>query len=287
MASIEAGKRQRSFGFSLRPLPFATSCLAFVATIAIAAPGHGTFPFPPDDLPIGVITPIFPPTKTPTPKPTPTLGNILPPQLFPTATPTLSIFLPPKIPTATPTLGIFLPTFKPTSTPPIFLPPTFKPTSTPTLGIFLPTLKPTSTPPIFLPPTFKPTNTPSPTPVLPLCTTDDDCDEGASCIELGDDFPGVAVCVPDATPTPDATETTTPTSTPSATPTWTPQPEAPDGCYGDCNLDGNVSIAELVRLVNMALDDPDAVPCESMDPEEKVSIADLVKAVNSSLDGCF
>ncbi len=40
-------------------------------------------------------------------------------------------------------------------------------------------------------------------------------------------------------------------------------------------------------LVNMALEDPEAEPCESMDPEKQVSIANLVTAVNNSLYGCI
>lgn len=78
----------------------------------------------------------------------------------------------------------------------------------------------------------------------------------------------------------------TPTHTPTRGPTSTPRPPAEE-CVGDCDGDGHISIAELVRGVALALGNP-ATPCPDFDPEgDGVGIAALVKAVNGALYGCI
>ena len=56
-------------------------------------------------------------------------------------------------------------------------------------------------------------------------------------------------------------------------------------CVGDCDGDGGVTIAELVRMVGVALDRPSAAPCAIGDGAA-VSIDRLVRAVGNALGGC-
>jgi ELWxxDGT repeat protein len=56
-------------------------------------------------------------------------------------------------------------------------------------------------------------------------------------------------------------------------------------CIGDCDGDGGVTIAELVRLVGAALDQPNLEPCAVGGPAA-VTIDRLVKAVGNALSGC-
>ena len=77
----------------------------------------------------------------------------------------------------------------------------------------------------------------------------------------------------------------TPTYTATRGPTSTPRPPAEE-CIGDCDGDGHIAIAELVRGVGLALGNP-VPPCADFDPDGNgVGIADLVKAVNGALYGC-
>jgi hypothetical protein len=100
--------------------------------------------------------------------------------------------------------------------------------------------------------------------------------------------PVVIPCVPlpaTPTPTPSATPTHTPPQPQTATPTST-QP-AP-ACPGDCDGNGIVSIAELVRAVNIALENDDVANCRAADVngDGRVSINELIQAVNSALLQC-
>lgn len=68
-----------------------------------------------------------------------------------------------------------------------------------------------------------------------------------------------------------------------------PTPTVPPGsCVGDCNGDGAVSIAELIRAVNISLGQAPIGNCSAADRngDGSVSIAELIAAVNSSLEGC-
>jgi hypothetical protein len=57
-------------------------------------------------------------------------------------------------------------------------------------------------------------------------------------------------------------------------------------CYGDCNGDGNVTINELVLLVNIALGNAPKDACSGFEPCEGICIGPLITAVNSLLIGC-
>jgi ELWxxDGT repeat protein len=58
-------------------------------------------------------------------------------------------------------------------------------------------------------------------------------------------------------------------------------------CVGDCDGDGGVTIAELVRLVGVALGLPSSGPCAvGGEPGAAVTIDRLVRAVGNALDGC-
>jgi len=87
----------------------------------------------------------------------------------------------------------------------------------------------------------------------------------------------------------------TPTTPPTATaiPTATAQPTAtptsrPGTCPGDCDDDGEVTVAELVRGVRIALGLAALQDCVSLDQDLSgtASVAELVLAVASALIGC-
>ena len=60
------------------------------------------------------------------------------------------------------------------------------------------------------------------------------------------------------------------------------------GCAGDCGGDGQVSIDELIRGVNIALGAQAVDDCPAFDADAngQVDIAELVRAVNAALNGC-
>lgn len=94
---------------------------------------------------------------------------------------------------------------------------------------------------------------------------------------------------PTRTPTATATATDTPSATPSLTPTPSPIPTATlIPCEGDCDASGEVSIAELVRIVQIGLGEQpaEACPAADRDANRAISIAELIGAVNRALTGC-
>jgi hypothetical protein len=94
------------------------------------------------------------------------------------------------------------------------------------------------------------------------------------------------------TPTPAPTDTETPTSTPTPplSPTPTPSPTSTLGrqCPGDCDGNGNVTVAEIVVLVNIALGNAQLSSCMPGDADDShdVTIDEIVAAVNAALSGC-
>jgi hypothetical protein len=78
----------------------------------------------------------------------------------------------------------------------------------------------------------------------------------------------------------------TPTPMATSTPTFGQTPSA--GCPGDCDGDGAVSIAELIRAVNIALGTNDLSSCLAADRNGNgmVAINELIAAVNAALQGC-
>lgn len=59
-------------------------------------------------------------------------------------------------------------------------------------------------------------------------------------------------------------------------------------CVGDCDMNGSVSIGELIRGVNIALGLQDLAncPCFDSNMNGSVSIGELIQAVNRALNGC-
>ncbi|HSP97737.1 MAG TPA: M14 family zinc carboxypeptidase, partial [Candidatus Dormibacteraeota bacterium] len=66
------------------------------------------------------------------------------------------------------------------------------------------------------------------------------------------------------------------------------EPDSVGACPGDCNADGDVSIDELIRGVNIALGDHAVDDCLAFDGDAsgQVDVAELVRAVNAALNGC-
>ncbi len=118
------------------------------------------------------------------------------------------------------------------------------------------------------------TQTPTPTPTDPPTAT-------ATSTVAPTETP-TATEAPTATPT--ATDPPTPTAT--ATPTATVSPNAP--CDGDCDGDGVVTVAEIVRGVNLALGTVAIAECPAFDGDAdgQVSVDELIRAVLRALDGC-
>jgi hypothetical protein len=59
-------------------------------------------------------------------------------------------------------------------------------------------------------------------------------------------------------------------------------------CTGDCNDDKAVRIAELILMVNIALDRSDVLACENGDADGNgtIEIHELIRAVGNALEGC-
>jgi hypothetical protein len=116
---------------------------------------------------------------------------------------------------------------------------------------------------------------------------------------------GVVVVLEGLTPTPSATPTTTPTDTPVPTATATPTPsETPTTtptvpssatptktivpCVGDCDGSGDVTVNELITLVNIALGNAPLSSCVAGDADHSgdITIDEILRAVNNALNGC-
>lgn len=97
----------------------------------------------------------------------------------------------------------------------------------------------------------------------------------------GAELPFVTLRFEMAPPTP------TPTATlPPATATPTPQP-AP-ACSGDCSLDSQVTVDEIVRLVGIALGNEHVAACNAGDTntDGQVTVDEIVNAIGKALGGC-
>jgi len=97
---------------------------------------------------------------------------------------------------------------------------------------------------------------------------------------------GIFVGPPTRTPTiPFVPPTSTPTRTIGPTRTLPP----PGPCIGDCDSDGAVSIAELIRGVNIALGNRPIGDCRRFDSNDDgtVTINELIQAVRAALAGCI
>jgi hypothetical protein len=91
---------------------------------------------------------------------------------------------------------------------------------------------------------------------------------------------------PSGEPTPTATGPT-PVVIPSGTPTPTPTPGF-SSCPGDCNGDGSVTVAELVRGVALTQGNGLLDECPSFDlrADGAVAVDELLSAVKAALEGC-
>ena len=75
-------------------------------------------------------------------------------------------------------------------------------------------------------------------------------------------------------------------TTGGATPTPTPTPP-PGTCVGDCGDDGQVTISDLIRGVNITLGLLPVSNCPAFaNMQGMVTIAELIRGVNNTLNGC-
>lgn len=122
----------------------------------------------------------------------------------------------------------------------------------------------------------RPTETPSPLPTSSATQTPTATSTAS----------GTPTATPSSTPTmtPSSTATSTPTFT--ATSTATPTPTAV--CAGDCDLDGRVTIGELVLAVRIALGTRSVAECVAADTDSDgvLRISELIAAVTRALEGC-
>jgi hypothetical protein len=89
-----------------------------------------------------------------------------------------------------------------------------------------------------------------------------------------------------ATPTPVLPSPTATVADPTATPTQAP-PGTPR-CAGDCDGTGQVTIADLVTGIDIALGNAPLAACPVFDAngDSRVTIDDLFRAIENALDGC-
>jgi hypothetical protein len=78
----------------------------------------------------------------------------------------------------------------------------------------------------------------------------------------------------------------TPTPTPTPPPTPTPTPTAV--CIGDCNGDKQVTVDEIIVMVNVALGNASVSTCEVGDANQdsQITVDEILAAVNNALNGC-
>jgi hypothetical protein len=69
----------------------------------------------------------------------------------------------------------------------------------------------------------------------------------------------------------------------------TPTPtQTTETCGGDCGGDGEVTINELLLMVNVALEQAQAAVCSAGDRNQngEITIDEILVAVNNALNGC-
>ena len=59
-------------------------------------------------------------------------------------------------------------------------------------------------------------------------------------------------------------------------------------CCGDCNGDGQVTVDEILTMVNIALGDTPVTTCEPGDANHdgQITVDEILAAVNQALNGC-
>jgi hypothetical protein len=94
-------------------------------------------------------------------------------------------------------------------------------------------------------------------------------------------------CAPVVTPTSTATPTValvpTATATPPPTAMSTPRP-----CVGDCSGNSQVTVDEILTMVNIALGNTPVTTCEAGDANHdgQITVDEILTAVNNALNGC-
>ena len=80
----------------------------------------------------------------------------------------------------------------------------------------------------------------------------------------------------------------TPTATPTRSVTATQTPVIPASCVGDCGSDGQVTVDELLTMVNIALGNADVASCVAGDANDdgQITVEEILRAVNNALAGC-
>lgn len=93
---------------------------------------------------------------------------------------------------------------------------------------------------------------------------------------------------PTATAVPPTPTSVPPTASPSATATATTAPTEPPACEGDCASDGEVTVDDVVKLIQIALGNVALTACEPGDSngDQQVTVEEIVRAVNNALAGC-
>jgi hypothetical protein len=97
-----------------------------------------------------------------------------------------------------------------------------------------------------------------------------------------------ATVTPSALPTTTVTGTATATGTTAATPTVTPTPVPTAPCTGDCGHNGEVTVDELLLMVNIALGNVLVAECPVGDANSdgEITVDEILKAVINALSGC-
>ena len=250
----------------------------------------------PVSLPTPTPTPSNTPTHTHAVQPTPTATRTETPSQMPTLMPTATNS-PTVPPTLTPTPSPSA-TTTPSSTATATTPSTLTPTNTRTATVTAtstpsqtatPTL--TGTPASTQPPTFAntPTHSATPTPSqtdtpVPTGTVATTATRTAMTIPTDT---GALTPTPNQAATPTETASSTPTIPPTVPITLTPTP-TPQPCVGDCNGDGQVTVNELIQMVNIALGTADVSTCLAGDANRdgEITVNEIVAGVNNALNGC-
>ena len=65
-------------------------------------------------------------------------------------------------------------------------------------------------------------------------------------------------------------------------------PAPPSTCVGDCDGSGDVTVSELIRMVNIALGNTPVTTCETGDANHdgQITVDEILTAVDNALDGC-
>ncbi len=237
-----------------------------------------TFTATPSNTSTATVTATSTPTGTPTP--TGTRSNTPTVTATPSSTPTLSATLTQTF-TATPSVTASS-TGTRTATP--SQTPTATATATPTQTL-------TATPSA----TFTATPTPTVTGTATLTTS-----PTATGTQTPTAIPtATATITPTytATPTPSASATGTPTATATASPSRIPTPTAtgspsptrtPISCAGNCDQEGDVTVNDIITMVNIALGNANVSACAAgdIDGSGDITINEIIAAVNNALNGC-